>query len=229
MRIHGNSITDFAGDPASLVGVWWQISRGHGIVARLPPDMDGRQALAARDPDLARRLRTEGECGDFYLRVYAPPEHRIYLGSGFDAYLRAGGGTYDRGARRLCQHARIIMERAYIENGRLKQTAACADCGAPVALPSIALPEPPLPRLQVVTDENGIPVGLAPVPVCAHKPPQECDAECDGWFISGDDGAIERCDTCGRFADDIEAALHVEQCLSEVRGIPAYRHVKKGS
>lgn len=44
------------------------------------------------------------------------------------------------------------------------------------------------------------------------KNPKECDEGCPGWAWFNE-SEIERCDTCARFSDDVEAAEHVVSCL----------------
>lgn len=49
-------------------------------------------------------------------------------------------------------------------------------------------------------------------------PLEACDEDpCPGWVINGDDGAIQRCDTCTRFGDDDDACSHVLKLLRAER------------
>lgn len=99
-------------DPA----VWFQVSRRYHIVARLPPGMNGNEALLWGigqyyehcEPDPRGRRKHEQEwaarldeksAGDQFLRVYsgykfASPYQRQLSAAQFDAFRRAGGRTY---------------------------------------------------------------------------------------------------------------------------------------
>jgi hypothetical protein len=56
---------------------WQQVSRKFCTIARLPPGLTGRQALATRDVEMASRvdkhghfIHSESDCAGFYLRVF---------------------------------------------------------------------------------------------------------------------------------------------------------------
>jgi hypothetical protein len=50
------------------------------------------------------------------------------------------------------------------------------------------------------------------------KNPEECDVGCLGWGWYNE-GEIQRCDTCKRFADDGAAAKHIEGCPDCARAL----------
>jgi hypothetical protein len=90
-----------------LIGVWFQISRKYRMVARLPAEKTGIEALieAARRTgypprkdleDWARGLG-EGSAGDHYLCCYAPQKEEDWKELDiptFQAFRRLGGTTY---------------------------------------------------------------------------------------------------------------------------------------
>lgn len=89
-------------DPAE----WFQVSRAHRIVARLPKGKTGKEALfdaVKESMQDARRwvdLFSEGSAGDHYLRCYTPQVDQMRLTrAAFEEFLRNGGRTYQ--GRRL--------------------------------------------------------------------------------------------------------------------------------
>ncbi|HSC15406.1 MAG TPA: hypothetical protein VLI71_09835 [Gammaproteobacteria bacterium] len=86
-----------------LVGVYFQTSRKHRLVARFPKGVDPMSALTAaargsRPWDVENWVEMLGprNAGDYYLRCYAPPEDQLELGRDvFEAFLKLGGTTYD--------------------------------------------------------------------------------------------------------------------------------------
>lgn len=81
------------------VNVWFQTSRAHRAVARLPEGKTGRQALweaQSRPMDKTWALQfPEYSAGDHYLRCHAPITDQLTLNRReFEAYRAAGGDTY---------------------------------------------------------------------------------------------------------------------------------------
>jgi hypothetical protein len=87
--------------------VWFQISRGHRHVARLPEGKTGVEALIAsysersgrgtrEDYERWARRGGEGSAGDSYLRTYASRDGlgRQLTRVAFEAFRAAGGDTY---------------------------------------------------------------------------------------------------------------------------------------
>ena len=99
MSFNDNTADDIDEEGArALVGIYFQVSRRHRLVQKLPDGMTGIEALIAasggRDDarEWAERLG-EWSAGDQYLRVYGKEE--LYLTrDAFDAYRKAGGDTY---------------------------------------------------------------------------------------------------------------------------------------
>ncbi len=83
---------------------WYQISRGHRMVARLPLGKTGKQALleatlAAGNPkewtETWVGCMDEYHAGDFYLRVHSKPQDQLELDrETFDLFRQFGGNTY---------------------------------------------------------------------------------------------------------------------------------------
>lgn len=42
-----------------------------------------------------------------------------------------------------------------------------------------------------------------------------CDPGCPGWGVFNENGEIQRCDECNRFADDDEAIQHVSHLMRQ--------------
>lgn len=81
------------------VNIWFQTSRAHRAVARLPEGKTGRQALweaQSRPMDKTWALQfSEYSAGDHYLRCHAPITDQLTLNrKEFEAYRAAGGDTY---------------------------------------------------------------------------------------------------------------------------------------
>lgn len=70
---------------------YYQTSRGHRRVARLPPGKTGRQALREVAPRMAEL--SEASAGDHYLRCYCR-EHLDLDQETFNEFRRLGGTTY---------------------------------------------------------------------------------------------------------------------------------------
>jgi len=100
MSFNDNTPDEMTDDEArALVGVYFQVSRRHRIVKRLPEDMTGVEALVracGRDDALKWAMGMgEFKSGDQYLRVYGAEKDELYLTRDtFDAYRKAGGDTY---------------------------------------------------------------------------------------------------------------------------------------
>jgi len=100
MSFNDNTPDEMTDDEArALVGTYFQVSRRHRIVKRLPEGVTGIEALVtACGRDDALKWATgmgEFHAGDHYLRVYGAEKDELYLTrDAFDAYRKAGGDTY---------------------------------------------------------------------------------------------------------------------------------------
>lgn len=81
--------------------VWYQVSRNHRIVARLPEGKTGIQALIDAETRLDRerwaQRMGEGNAGDHYLRCHAmrrDGDWQQLTNVAFNAFRAAGGDTY---------------------------------------------------------------------------------------------------------------------------------------
>jgi hypothetical protein len=94
--------------------VWFQVSRKHRIIARLPEGKTGIEALreaehaawSTRFPEVPMpedamiscvRFGFEAESGDFFLRIFAMAKEKLSVEltrEEFEAYLKNGGTTY---------------------------------------------------------------------------------------------------------------------------------------
>jgi hypothetical protein len=89
---------DILAEARRLLGKgYYQTSRRHRRLARLPEGKTGRQALCAALPNEQWvNSLTEAEVGGHYLRIYSPEEDRVTIACSrvFAAFQNLGGETY---------------------------------------------------------------------------------------------------------------------------------------
>ncbi len=74
------------------MGRWYQTSRKHRMIARLP---DGKSGIEALTDAVGPRRLSEALAGDQFLRVHARGDLvKVLHPAGFAAFRRHGGGTY---------------------------------------------------------------------------------------------------------------------------------------